>query len=222
MIYQAALLCEDCAAKVIDNLEKSGVADDGDSDSFPQGPYSDGGGESDSAQFCDSGRACVNAASVAGHKVGCPLGNPLTTEGAAAVAESISRDLLSTKRFERMINRLLRRVWEDYSNPSEIRKCPGQLTASKIPKSLTTLINNYMREHSSPSATLDDAVYYDTDHAYFIVRRGHEDVVDLLRAAADDEGEFKTLNTAYVPLAAAQDFDPSKLLAQAADEGAWD
>jgi len=221
-IFQAALVCADCAAKICERLDKQGVADDGDSDTYPQGPYDDGGGESDSAQFCDGGRGCANAASVDGHKVGCPLGNPLTTEGAAAVVDSVRRSLLSHEKYGRMIGRLLRRVWGDYTEPSEIRRSAASVTAAKLPKSLVKLANDHMRGHSSPSATLEDAAYLDTDHAYLIVLRGHDDVVELLRASANDDGEFDALAAAYVPGAAAHDFDPSKLLAQAADEGAWD
>lgn len=55
-IYQAALLCEECTRKRINTLlagSSREIADTGDSDDFPQGPYSDGGGESDTPQHCD-------------------------------------------------------------------------------------------------------------------------------------------------------------------------
>lgn len=73
-IYQAALLCEDCGVKVKDHLDQQGDAPADpedeysyDSDDYPKGPYSEGGGESDSPSHCD---IC--------HEF---LENPLTEEG---------------------------------------------------------------------------------------------------------------------------------------------
>ena len=51
-MYQADLICEDCGNKIIEQLKKEGVEDDGDSDRVPQGPYSNGGEEADSPHHC--------------------------------------------------------------------------------------------------------------------------------------------------------------------------
>jgi len=51
-IYKADIYCCSCAGKYINVLNKANKDNDRDSDSFPQGPYSDGGGESDSPQHC--------------------------------------------------------------------------------------------------------------------------------------------------------------------------
>jgi hypothetical protein len=74
--YNAALYCEWCGAGICDQLDDEGVEDDGDFETYPQGPISDGGGESDCPNHCD----------------GCHgfLENPLTTEGYAYVKEAIS------------------------------------------------------------------------------------------------------------------------------------
>ena len=74
-IFNAAIYCEECAVETMTGLGNDGVADDGDSDTYPQGPYSAGGGESDCPQHCE----------------GCQLflENPLTSEGRDYVAESI-------------------------------------------------------------------------------------------------------------------------------------
>ena len=71
-IYQAALLCEECATKTMQEIDKrwgypEGYTDRCDSDEYPKGPHSDGGGESDTPQHCDS---CDEF-----------LENPLTDEG---------------------------------------------------------------------------------------------------------------------------------------------
>ena len=65
-VYQAALLCEECAQSVLAKLAPASQLR-GDSDSYPQGPYSDGGGEADSPQHCDM--------------CGTFLENPLTSDG---------------------------------------------------------------------------------------------------------------------------------------------
>lgn len=80
-IYQAALLCEDCANKIITQLTSKGKAPANtydettyDSDDFPKGPYSNGGGEADSPQYCDQCRE--------------HLENPLTEDGVEQLRQS--------------------------------------------------------------------------------------------------------------------------------------
>jgi hypothetical protein len=76
--YNAALICEDCARPILQIGNASGAScgrgghsgfaiDCDDSDCKPQGPYADGGGESDSPQACDT---CL-----------LPLDNSLTPDG---------------------------------------------------------------------------------------------------------------------------------------------
>lgn len=66
-IYQAALLCEDCAFAAQKACRAKGHYSADDSDRWPQGPYADGGGESDSPEHCDH--------------CGIFLENPLTSDG---------------------------------------------------------------------------------------------------------------------------------------------
>ena len=77
-VYQADLICEDCALAEIEWLKADGISDSGDSETWPQGPYSDGGGKSDSPQHCD---IC-----------GIFLENPLTREGENYVRAAIADD----------------------------------------------------------------------------------------------------------------------------------
>ena len=76
-VYQAELLCADCAEEIIRYLRASGVRDEGDSDTFPQGPYPDGGGEADTPQHCGY--------------CGTFLENPLTFDGIEYVREALLR-----------------------------------------------------------------------------------------------------------------------------------
>jgi len=65
-IYQAALLCEECAHDVKQHLQKA-YDHEWKSDVYPQGPYANGGGEADCPQHCDH--------------CGVFLENPLTSDG---------------------------------------------------------------------------------------------------------------------------------------------
>jgi hypothetical protein len=69
-LFQAALLCADCGAAM-----QAACVPGKDSDSYPQGPYPDGGGEADSPQHCDHCRAFLE--------------NPLTQEGYRYVLEQV-------------------------------------------------------------------------------------------------------------------------------------
>lgn len=77
-IYQAALWCETCIDEITEELVCPGDPDDEhtfDSDDYPKGPHSDGGGESDTPQHCE----------------GCGefLENALTADGIAYVEERV-------------------------------------------------------------------------------------------------------------------------------------
>lgn len=71
-MFHAALLCEDCGETACNRTpfpEYATPDDEGsyDSDDYPKGPYSNGGGEADSPQHCDD--------------CGAFLENPLTDDG---------------------------------------------------------------------------------------------------------------------------------------------
>lgn len=76
-IFNAALYCETCAADCLAQCKQEGREDYGCSQTYPQGPYADGGGEADCPQHCD---AC-----------GVFLENPLTTDGYEYVRSEIAR-----------------------------------------------------------------------------------------------------------------------------------
>jgi hypothetical protein len=117
-IYQAALLCTDCAVITMNEFELFNMLGASsspfrlskpwtDSDSYPQGPYPAGGGEADSPQHCD---AC-----------GVFLENPLTGDGSRYVNEQLiehardgsgARDVLA--------------VWAKYYNAQVYE--PGDVT----------------------------------------------------------------------------------------------
>jgi len=75
-VYQASFVCVPCGRDIKARLGKN--SDTGDSNTYPQGPYGEGGGEADSPQHCD----CCNEF----------LENPLTNDGYDAVREAITED----------------------------------------------------------------------------------------------------------------------------------
>jgi hypothetical protein len=80
-MFQAALYCEHCGREHRDGLPVPEGADldnesTWDSDQYPKGPYSDGGGEADSPQHCDDCHTFLE--------------NPLTDDGVAYVREAIA------------------------------------------------------------------------------------------------------------------------------------
>lgn len=81
-IYQGALLCEECALSYREQICCQGVTPNyEDSERWPVGPYSNGGGESNSPCHCDH--------------CGVFLENPLTTDGYEYVREAVSDALTS-------------------------------------------------------------------------------------------------------------------------------
>jgi hypothetical protein len=84
--YQADMYCDDCARAVIEELDRQGIEDSGDTDDYPQ--Y-DAGSEADSPCHCGNHGDCVNAIEVDGHKIGDWLGNDLTSEGERYVTEAV-------------------------------------------------------------------------------------------------------------------------------------
>lgn len=74
-IYQANIYCADCAQAIAKDLIDSCYEITDDSETFPQGPYSNGGGEADTPQHCGD--------------CGLFLENPLTVDGYQYVLEAM-------------------------------------------------------------------------------------------------------------------------------------
>ena len=138
-MFQGSLCCEDCGEDIRARLRKEGKApededDEGsfDSDEFPKGPYSDGGGESDSVQHCDSGGECLNAIKLpCGSKIGAWLGNDLTGEGDRWLAESIRESIFKDDAHGRQVNRLWRLKYSDpLSSLNSVEPVTGRELAS--------------------------------------------------------------------------------------------
>lgn len=79
-MFHAAFICEDCAIRWM--WQNPDAIDTGESEGYPQGPYTEHEMESDSPDHCDRMEQCVNAIEMPnGRKIGMFFENPLTTEG---------------------------------------------------------------------------------------------------------------------------------------------
>jgi hypothetical protein len=86
-VYNADIYCDDCGQLIIDDLNKEGLDDEGDSDGYPQ-PCDDDA-ESDSPQHCGN-LNCVNAVTLPdGSKIGCLIGTNLTAVGVEYVKQAV-------------------------------------------------------------------------------------------------------------------------------------
>ena len=221
-VFQADLYCEDCGRELIQKLQTGNAEDDGDSSSFPQGPYDEGGGEADSAQFCGQGRHCKNATEIAGHKIGCPLRNPLTSDGVEALFQSVKQDLVSPRKFDQEMGRLLYHLWGDYLD--------GKIGRVILPASLLSLEKLVRKTY-----VLHHVVLADACHLYLLGITAPGQEYHLLRATVGDEGKFTSLDAVVVPAEIFHEAGVNsgarktvelagveKLLRQAAEDGAWD
>lgn len=211
-VYQAALLCEGCGEAVITELEETNQEDTGDSDDWPQGPHSDGGGEADSPNHCDSGPKCVNAIQVPGGvAIGYPLGNPLTSDGEKYVFDAVAKDILDKSNHKRAIGRLWHHIY-DYVKPDELVRLD--------PKSSATANLGTLLDSLPAKARVPPEFYTDLDYLYGVTL--NPGTVILWRAEITPEGNFANLETVLLPEA---DF-PGRTIEDALDEawhdGAWD
>lgn len=210
-VYQAALLCTDCAKKLIESLPPDDV-DDGNSDYYPQGPYPCGGGEADSPQHC-SALNCKNAVQIpGGRRVGCPLGNPLTKDGDRYTTTSIAKSILSKSRHERAVGRLWLHIY-DYLEPAELIELTADDPQSSPAKRL-------LPKHYRPVP--DSSLYTDLHHLYGAAASPRQSGVVLWRLSIDDVGEFFVIRTVELPGEELSERTVEDMLKEAWRDDAWE
>ena len=193
-VYQAAFLCSDCAEAVIEELEKEGQVDTGDSDDWPQGPHGDGGGEADSPNHCDMMDKCKNALAVPnGAKIGCPLGNPLTDDGNKYVVENVVKNCLSQNAHRRGVARLWMKIYDYLKTDQLIRvPVPSDGGTTKLEKALGWLKSD---DHTRPK----EEFYTDLNHLYGAAFSDTGTKITLWRLDLTDNGGFAGLSVVHLP-----------------------
>jgi len=216
--YDGSIICHDCGVELIDKLRRASVSED----ELPT-HYPDGGGEADNAQFCNNNRRCVNAVTITpGRKIGCPLGNPLTNEGAMAMRNSILLDLIDPHAFANRVGRLIHRVWGDYVRPEETVKRVFMPISNPLPPTLKKTIKQISHPETRRNVVVEPSAVIDAEHVYFLAHLAGGASADLLRLPVDDEGEFHQVDVVTVPSAVVAGFNPHKLIEEAISSMAWD
>jgi hypothetical protein len=218
--YNAAMICEDCAAKTIEHLEAKGIEDTGDSDDFPQGPFPNS--ETDTPDHCDNGAHCVNAVKIpGGKKIGCPLSCILTQHGVEETRRSIALHILFGSAHQKAVGRLWWHLFHSSLNDGPILKLTSDWAPLPAPikKELPQLTNK-------PNHLLHET-YTDLENVYggAVSHGEHEDSLILWRLAINDAGKLSSASTPSVtvqlPLSELQARSLETILTEAINDGAW-
>ena len=215
-VYQADFLCEDCASKIIEQLKKKHIEDTEDSNDFPQGPYSDGGGEADSPHHCGMNEKCINKVHVPGGvSIGCPLGNPLTSEGVVYVRDAIAEDITNESAHKRGVGRLWAHIYSDVLRDHALRRI--DLARTPIANSLIKVLAEHKK--AKGGKVLSEIF---TDCSYVYGGTSAPNTIILWRTEANDTGGFNPLETILLPSSEAHERPLQEMIEEAISEGAWD
>jgi hypothetical protein len=215
-VYQADFVCEDCGSKIVERLEKEGTEDTGNSDDFPQGPYPDGGGESDAIQHCGMGEKCVNRVRVPGGvTIGCPLGNSLTSEGVEYLRQTVAKDIVSESAHKRGVGRLWAHIYADALR--NYRLASLRLDADPIAQSLIKKLKDLKRKEK---AFFAPEILVDCSYIYGKINSPDKTI--LWRVEATNTGGFGPAETITLPASESHERSLRDMIEEAISEGAWD
>ena len=229
-MFQGALLCEDCGRDVQDNLRKMGKAPEDeddeesfDSDDFPKGPFSDGGGEADSIHHCDSNGECLNAIKLpCGSKIGAWLGNSLTSEGDEWLAESIRESIFKDDAHGRQVNRLWR---IKYSDPLSSLNGVEPVTGRKL---ASPLVQQFIKSIGGQQPQIVNQVWCDLDCLYgFSMQKAVADwkqpaALIVWKSDILPDGSLDKPSKVELPASEAQEREPQDILMELIGDWAWD
>ena len=229
-MFQGALYCEDCGRDIQDTLRKEGKAPENeddeesfDSDDFPKGPFSGGGGEADTIHHCDSNGECLNAIKLpCGSKIGAWLGNDLTGEGDRWLAESIRESIFKDDAHGRQVNRLWRLKYSDpLSSLNGVEPVTGHELASP-------LVQQFLRSIGGQQPQIVNQVWCDLDCLYGFSMQ--KEVASWKQPAAlivwkSDilpDGSIDKPMKVELPASEAQEREPQDILMELIGDWAWD
>jgi len=229
-MFQGSLYCEDCGRDIQDTLRKKGKAPENedneesfDSDDFPKGPFSGGGGEADSIHHCDSNGECLNAIKLpCGSKIGAWLGNDLTSEGDEWLAGAIRESIFKDDAHGRQVNRLWRLKYSDpLSSLNEVKPVTGHELASP-------LVQQFLRSIGGQQPQIVNQVWCDLDCLYGFSMQ--KEVASWKQPAAlivwkSDilpDGSIDKPMKVELPASEAQEREPQDILMELIGDWAWD
>jgi hypothetical protein len=230
-IYQGDLICKSCARDLKKMLGDLGKEDTRDSGDYPQGPYSDGGGEADNPIHCGGERDCLESLDLGNNViVGKWLENPLTKDGLQYVAEKLADNFHSPSAQQRLLANFWRSVYHD--------DLMSWLAGRLIKLSTTT----DQRRHEfvdcdycydvDTSPNLGDQGHGSTSRAFVLENflLGHNEKIheatvptnSMTRWEIDNDGIQRRPRTVVVPEEVMKGSSPERMLRDAIDEGAFE
>lgn len=215
--YNAALICEDCGAKTIEELEAEGHEDSGDSNEFPQGPLAEN--ESDSPGHCDNNEHCINAVKVpGGKKIGCPLDTTLTEDGVAYVRDAIAKNILFGDPHKKAIGRLWYHLYS--SSIGHVDLIPLITHPMPTARGLKAALSSVIKS----GCQILPEVFTDLEYIYGSAVFTKKDTGSLIlwRMNLTDTGKFDEVNTVELPISERNENSILSMLTEAVSEGAWD
>lgn len=213
--YNGSLYCEDCGDSIKKNL--AGTEDTGDSGTYPQGPYSHGGGEADSPYFCDCGSRCTNKIRLpTGLHVGCPLANPLTSDGARSLNVTIRSYTISTEPFRRQLARLLVLLY----GPDGHDQVTDELAEYDGPAT-NDLLKILVKHKLHASGEILPGLLVGPEHVYVVVEKENLDVL-VARLGVCPDGSYEDPEIVRVPARERTDYAPDQIVWKCIEDGTWD
>lgn len=215
--FNAALICDGCAAKTIEKLDSTGIVDTGDSSEYPQGPFTND--ESDSPSHCDNGGHCVNAIQVpGGKKIGCPLSTTLTRHGIESTRRSVAEHILFGSAHQKAVGRLWSHLYNDALRDGSLLK----LTSSPLPSShavskvLKTLTSHRLHQVLPEIFTDCDCIYGGA-----VDLRIYPGTLLLWKLELSDEGKPGHLNSISLPISEREERSLEDVISEAVSNDAW-
>jgi|SRR5271157_4574513 len=212
--FNAALICEDCAGGVIEDLRKRGIEDTGDTNDFPQ--EVGGRNESDSPDHCDFGHRCLNTVKVpGGSSIGCPLECQLTPDGVKYVRGGIADHILFGSPHQKAIGRLWYRLFKDSLDGGPLVKLLE--SSGAFPPSIKKALGSQIH-----LPTFIPEIFTDLNYVYggAADRDGRQTI--LWRLAIDSLGHYVNPEIVGIPASETTERDLGDLLEEAISSGAWD
>lgn len=217
--YNAAFICEDCAARTIDKLQAKGIEDTGDSNDFPQGPYPDN--ESDSPEHCDNGEHCVNAVKIpGGKKIGCPLSSCLTEAGVAYIRNKIGEHILFGSPHQKGVGRLW---WHLYQNAIDAEPLLRLITQPvPIPRQLRQALAPILPKKGKSTQIIAE-IFTDLKYLYGgSFGNGEPPSLGLWRVPVDNLGKLGPAEVVLLPVTEINERPLETIINDAISDGAWD
>jgi hypothetical protein len=222
-MFQGALYCEDCGQNIQNKIRKENRTPEDeddetsfDSDDFPKGPFSNGGGEADNPQHCDSQKACLNAIELpCGSKIGAWLGNPLTNDGINYLTNSILEDSLTRKNSQHSLQ--VARLWSylyrnQLSEWDSLQELEDQTLGAPIVKSFVQLVLN---GHNH----LLNRVMIGLDNIYGFSSK--KSTMWAWKSEFQPDGTLGEPATVQMPLSEAGEREPINIMLELIEEDAW-